>query len=169
MAEESNEPVPQLLPAPVLRERSRGGRYDCDLVEPPPETIQADCPVCLLILKEPCLINCCGHKFCRECIEQVKKDDKPCPLCGKQDFTFMQERSLERILNILWATPDYPPYGISLNMRTIVDLLRDTTTAHAQQEGDTNTPLFLHNGREASSTSAASRTSRQTQRESRRI
>jgi TNF receptor-associated factor 4 len=28
----------------------------------------------------------------------VKKDDKPCPLCGEQDFTFMRERGLERFL-----------------------------------------------------------------------
>ena len=94
--------LPQLPPRPVRRDRekeNRGG-YDCDLVEPPPEGIQTDCPVCLQILKEPCLISCCGHKFCRECIERVKKesDDKPCPLCGEQDFTFLRERGLERFL-----------------------------------------------------------------------
>ena len=98
MAEKSNGP--QLPPRLVRRDRkkeNRGG-YDCDFVEKPPEAFQTDCPVCLLILKEPCLISCCGHKFCRECIEQVKKDDKPCPLCGEQDFTFMRERGLERFL-----------------------------------------------------------------------
>ena len=98
MAEKSNEP--QLPPRLVRRDRkkeNRGG-YDCDFVEPPPEAIQTECPVCLLILKEPCLISCCGHKFCQECIEGVKKDDKPCPLCGEQYFTFMRERGLERFL-----------------------------------------------------------------------
>ena len=94
MAEKSNEPEP-LLPGPVRRD---SGGYDCDFVEKPPEAIQTDCPVCLLILKEPCLISCCGHKFCQECIEGVKKDDKPCPLCGEQYFTFLRERGLERYL-----------------------------------------------------------------------
>ena len=103
MAEKSNvlEPLlPQLPPRPVRRDRkkeNRGG-YDCDFVEKPPEAIQTECPVCLLILKEPCLISCCGHKFCQECIERVKEDDKPCPLCGEQDFTFLRERGLERFL-----------------------------------------------------------------------
>ena len=103
MAEKSNEPeplLPQLPPRAVRRDRkkeNRGG-YDCDFVEPPPEAFQSECPVCLLILKEPCLISCCGHKFCRECIERVKKDDKACPLCGEQDFTFLRERGLERYL-----------------------------------------------------------------------
>ena len=98
MAEKSNGP--QLPPRLVRRDRkkeNRGG-YDCDFVEKPPEAFQTECPVCLLILKEPCLISCCGHKFCRECIERVKNDDKPCPLCGEQDFTFMRERGLERFL-----------------------------------------------------------------------
>ena len=98
MAEKPNEP--QLPPSAVRRDRkeeNRGG-YDCDFVEPPPEAIQTECPVCLIILKEPCLISCCGHKFCRECIEGVKKDDKACPLCSEQDFNFMRERGLERYL-----------------------------------------------------------------------
>ena len=98
MAEKSNEP--QLPPSAVRRDRkeeNRGG-YDCDFVEPPPEAFQTECPVCLLILKEPCLISCCGHKFCRECIGGVKKDDKACPLCSEQDFNFMRERGLERYL-----------------------------------------------------------------------
>ena len=103
MAEKSNEPeplLPQLPPRAVRRDRekeNRGG-YDCDFVEKPPEAIQTECPVCLLILKEPCLISCCGHKFCRECIEQVTKDAKPCPLCNEPNFNFMRERKLERFL-----------------------------------------------------------------------
>ena len=102
MAEKSNEELlPTQLPArPVRHDRmkeNRGG-YDCDFVVPPPEAFQTECPVCLLVLKEPCLISCCGHKFCQKCIEGVKKDDKPCPLCGEQEFTFMRERGLERFL-----------------------------------------------------------------------
>ena len=101
MAEISHEPLPpKPLPGPARRDRkeeNRGG-YDCEFVKQPPEAFQTKCPVCLLILKEPCLISCCGHKFCRECIERVKKDDKPCPLCGEQDFTFLRERGLERFL-----------------------------------------------------------------------
>ena len=103
MAEKWNVPeplLPQLPPRAVRRDRkkeNRGG-YDCDFVEKPPEAIQAECPVCLLILKEPCLISCCGHKFCRECIKQVTKDAKPCPLCNEPNFNFMRERKLERFL-----------------------------------------------------------------------
>ena len=78
-------------------EEIRGG-HDCEFVEPPPEAFQSECPVCLLILKEPCLISCCGHKFCRICVERVRENEKPCPLCSEPDFSFMRERGLERFL-----------------------------------------------------------------------
>ena len=68
-------------------------------MEPPPKALQIECPLCLDLLEEPCLIGCCRYKFCRECVVQVKNADQPCPLCGKQDFPFMRERGLERFLN----------------------------------------------------------------------
>ena len=47
-------------------EKAEGG-YDCEFVNPPPDAIQAECPICLQILKEPCVIDCrCGQKMCRE-------------------------------------------------------------------------------------------------------
>ena len=85
---------------------NRGG-YDSEFVERPTDPLQGgECPLCLLVLKEPCLISCCGHKYCRACIELVKRDSKPCPLCNAKDFTFLQERGLERFLKDLdvWCT-----------------------------------------------------------------
>ena len=90
----------KVLYRPIPRDRRRENRdgYDCEFVDPPPEAFQSECPVCLLILKEPCLISCCGHKFCRACVERVREDEKPCPLCSEPDFSFMRERGLERFL-----------------------------------------------------------------------
>ena len=80
------------------RSRNPGG-YDCEFVTPLPEAFQAECPICLLILREPCLISCpCGQKICRECVEWIKNDKKPCPLCNKTDFTFLRDHGLERQL-----------------------------------------------------------------------
>ena len=90
----------KVLYRPIPRDRRRENRdgYDCEFVDPPPEAFQSECPVCLLILKEPCLISCCGHKFCRICVERVRETEKPCPLCSEPDFSFMRERGLERFL-----------------------------------------------------------------------
>ena len=88
-------PLPRYVTTQV-----RGG-YDCQLVSPPPSHIQTECSVCLQILKKPCIISCCGHKFCRDCIELVKTEGKNCPLCNTADFSFMVEQSLDRTLKDL--------------------------------------------------------------------
>lgn len=104
--EDGNQPmIEEFLPLSLSlscdkNRESRGG-YDCTLVSPPPLHIQTECSVCLQILKEPCIISCCGHKFCRECIEQVKTSGKDCPLCNSPDFSFMCEHSLDRTLKDL--------------------------------------------------------------------
>ena len=90
------------MAASVSRRRQphpdRGG-YDCEFVTPPPDAFQVECPICLQVLKEPCLISCqCGQKICRECVEQIKKDNKPCPLCNLTDFTYIRDHGLERYL-----------------------------------------------------------------------
>ena len=96
MADDRKQQPPKAV-RPNKDKESRGG-YDCEFVEAPPKVLQTECSICLLILKEPCLISCCGHKFCRGCIEQVEKSKKPCPLCNTPDFTFLPERALQRSL-----------------------------------------------------------------------
>ena len=97
-SDESEGEDTKLSSTPTSKAGNRGG-YDCELVEPPPAAFQTECPICLHVLKEPCLISCpCGQKICRECVEQIKEDGKPCPLCNKTDFTFMRDYGLERSL-----------------------------------------------------------------------
>ena len=75
------------------------GGYDCEFVTALPEAFQTECPICLSILKEPCLISClCGQKICSECVKKIKEEGKPCPLCNKTDFTFIRDYGLERYL-----------------------------------------------------------------------
>ena len=31
-------------------------------------------------------------------MEQIKEEDKPCPLCNKSDFTYLRDHGLERFL-----------------------------------------------------------------------
>ena len=99
LGEDNSEEQALTLPETLVEpDKDRGG-YDCEFVEPPPPAFQTECPICLQILKEPCVISCpCGQKICRECVEQIKEDDKPCPLCNKSDFTYMRDYGLERYL-----------------------------------------------------------------------
>ena len=36
--------------------------------------------------------------MCSECVERIKKEGKPCPLCNKTDFSFMRDYGLERYM-----------------------------------------------------------------------
>ena len=80
------------------RETKKKTGYECEFVEPPPKILQNECPICLQILREPRLIDCCGHSYCEACIERVGKDGKPCPLCNEPGFTTMANKALKRTL-----------------------------------------------------------------------
>ena len=62
--------------------------------------MQADCPVCLLVLREPQQVMCCGYSYCQNCIQKIKLDGKSCPNCSKEYDTFPDKR-LKRTLYAL--------------------------------------------------------------------
>ena len=71
---------------------------------PEPEFLQPlsedfECPLCLQWLKEPTLTSCCGHHFCRECIEHVVREDHICPLCKQKGFQTFLNKDVQRKLN----------------------------------------------------------------------
>ena len=77
------------------------GGYECIFVKAPPEVLQTECPVCLCVLREPYLLDCCGNSFCKTCIEPIKSEKKPCPLCNVQFTTSIPDKRLQRTLNEL--------------------------------------------------------------------
>ena len=79
-------------------EPSKGG-YDYEFVTPPSKSLE--CSICLQTLRDPHVISCCGNEFCQVCIERVKRDGKPCPLCNEQNFSTMLHKKLVREVNAL--------------------------------------------------------------------
>ena len=75
------------------------GGYDYEFVASPNKSLE--CPVCLLTLREPHMISCCGNEFCQLCIDRVQRDGKPCPLCNEPKFTTMLNKKLVREVNAL--------------------------------------------------------------------
>ena len=63
-----------------------------------------DCPLCLKIIKDPPIYLCeKGHGLCSTCREQLKTEDKPCPVCrGKLTDTrnLAVENFLEKLPKI---------------------------------------------------------------------
>lgn len=74
------------------------GGYDYDFVTPPKSL---ECPVCLLTLRDPHVISCCGNEFCQPCIQRIQIDGKPCPLCNEINFTTFLHKKLVREVNAL--------------------------------------------------------------------
>lgn len=74
------------------------GGFDCEFVDKPPEIVQSECPVCLLILREPYQATCCGYSFCRVCIERIKLRNIPCPCCKAGEFDHYPNKGLQRSL-----------------------------------------------------------------------
>ena len=77
---------------------SKGG-YDCDFVTAP--ATHLECSICLLVLRNPHVIGCCGNHFCEPCIGRVQRDKKPCPLCNDPDLSSMLHKGVKREVNSL--------------------------------------------------------------------
>ena len=58
------------------------GGYDLEVVpfvKEPPDLLM--CPVCISVLRDPVLMECCGKNFCETCIGMIRHANKPCPWC----------------------------------------------------------------------------------------
>ena len=66
-----------------------------EFVEDPPEELT--CSVCIKVLCEPYLMNCCGQQFCKDCLEKWLLKNKTCPHCRSENFSLvlMQPTSRE--------------------------------------------------------------------------
>ena len=72
--------------------------FDCDFTEEPPKYLQTHCPICLLILREPFQVTCCGKSFCRACIQRIGQEKQPCPTCKQDNFDSFQNKGLQQPL-----------------------------------------------------------------------
>ena len=72
--------------------------FDCQFTEEPPKAFQCYCPICLLILREPYQVTCCGKSFCRACVQQIEAKGKPCPTCKEEDFDSFPNKGLQQPL-----------------------------------------------------------------------
>ena len=98
--EDPQQEQPPVRPPRVIRQPHRGG-YDCEFLQRPPSgLVQADCPVCLLVLREPHQVTCCGYSYCQNCIKRIQTTQKLCPTCKKEFDTFPDKR-LKRSLYAL--------------------------------------------------------------------
>lgn len=96
-----SEKVKQLeseSPTVSLTVETRPG-FEVEFVERPPESLlQSECPICLLVLRMPYQVTCCGYSYCQVCIEEIQAEKKPCPMCNHTGFTVFPNKGLKRTL-----------------------------------------------------------------------
>ena len=84
------------FPQSTAKKASTG--FDCEFVIQPQAEFQANCPICLLVLREPHQVSCCGKSFCQMCIERVERQKGLCPTCNQQGFTVHANKGLKQSL-----------------------------------------------------------------------
>ncbi len=72
------------------------GGYDQEFMDPPAKLKKFECPLCLLVTREPNLTSCCGQHFCQSCINRIITDRKPCPFCKELSFTTLLDKKQQR-------------------------------------------------------------------------
>ena len=78
-----------------------GGGYDYEFVKTPFNLHDLLCTVCFLTSKEPYLSTCCGHTFCKSCLEGSKKFSNICPMCRSIKFTAIFNKQADRAIRSL--------------------------------------------------------------------
>ena len=109
--DQSSPGQPQLQ-SPTSKRPTHSGGYECELIECPPKyLLQSECPVCLLVLREPYQVTCCGYSFCRTCTKQVQATNKGCPTCNQKEFSVFPNKGLQRSLYSLHVRCPYKKEG----------------------------------------------------------
>ena len=97
----SPSPVPAPFPAlPPPRPPARPGGYEYEfLVNPVPERFL--CNICMKVLRDARLTECCGQHFCDSCLTTWLQQQKTCPHCRKENFVSIINKEKIREINEL--------------------------------------------------------------------
>ncbi|XP_065901669.1 TNF receptor-associated factor 4-like [Dysidea avara] len=78
------------------------GGYDYKFADDPPDRLV--CNICHLPSRDPYLTTCCGHVFCKSCLDYVKKPiavSNVCPVCREKEFLAYVNKQADREIRSL--------------------------------------------------------------------
>ena len=76
------------------------GGHDCEFVAPPPSAFQVDCAICVLKLRDPQQVSCCGKSFCDPCIKRHQLRSQQCPTCNSPFTTFANKGLKQSLMQL---------------------------------------------------------------------
>ena len=72
--------------------------YACEFADYIPKEVQTDCSICLHVLRDPQMVDCCCYRFCKGCIQRVLNTFSKCPLCNQRSPITIADKQLARTL-----------------------------------------------------------------------
>ena len=100
------------MAACVTQDRHSGG-YDCQFVDIPRDA-DVICKICQIPSREPQISVCCGHTFCKSCLDtanSVVGSTIACPMCRCKDFQYVHNKQVERKVKSLHVLCTYQHIG----------------------------------------------------------
>ncbi|XP_065888341.1 TNF receptor-associated factor 3-like [Dysidea avara] len=79
-----------------------GGGYEYQFVDTPSDMFV--CKICQYPSREPYLSECCGHTFCKSCLDAAKNVTavtRACPICRDKEFVTFRNRQADRAIRSL--------------------------------------------------------------------
>ena len=75
------------------------GGYEYKFVEDPPDDLL--CKICIHPCRNPYLSECCGHNYCKTCLDAARRTATNCPVCRDEEFaTFADKKSDRKIKSL---------------------------------------------------------------------
>ena len=75
------------------------GGYEQIFVDKPHE--RYICKICIHPCHDAYLSGCCGHNFCKSCLDNLKKNTTVCPCCRNEDFVTVINKQADREIKSL--------------------------------------------------------------------
>ena len=86
----------------IVTPNNGGGGYEYHFVATPADWLM--CNICHYPSRDPYLSGCCGHTFCKSCLESAKKAttiSNACPICRDEEFATMPNKQADRTVRSL--------------------------------------------------------------------
>ena len=75
------------------------GGYTCLFMDEIPKELQTECSICIQVLRDPHVVDSCGYRFCKSCIDvHFSKSSNYCPMCKHQNPNTIADKLLARTL-----------------------------------------------------------------------
>ena len=129
------------------------GGYPVQFVGSLPRNLQAKCSICTLILKEPHQVNCCGYRFCKNCLDplMVSRRCMICPSCNGHFSEATYDTTLEKKLNECIVYCTHKSEGCrwtgelqSLERHEVICLSKPVTCAFCKKFQGSDTEMKKH-------------------------